>query len=330
MKQTRAQVVAFVVAVGLVGASAFVVYRRASFPLRRLAVGTSKLGPYPRFVAGDQALSVAYAKESGLQEEIWLLEPGRVVRTLPAPALRWTRRSGREIEQSDDGELELRDPLTGAVTGRPISLGPGRVYAQLSPAEDLVAALTSQDAVEVRSMRDGSLVAGTSPPERPHEAAKRGIGLHFSPRADLLAVTWALASRSDTLVYRLPEGKLVGSFVPEDFVAFSATGDLVFVELQQHLPHALVLRGLDGNERWRRPARRTPAVSASGEWVATVDLFEPKRFTVTVLSLATKVERRRIDCGERVPLSVALSAEGERLAVSFFDGTIDVWDVSGP
>ncbi len=323
---------------GGAGLAGYVAWRSRQ-PTRRLKVdfGAEPLllvgVPTIAFV-GTGRLAVAQSADDGRGHgstpcQVWSLETGAVERTLPDLPRILDTRTGRGLVSSDGGADLVMDFTTGLAAPLPSR---GDVDG-LGPGAETFATVTSTGLVEVRTVKDGSRARALALPVDAPFVGKDGLrgAVVFAPRGERLGICLpdhdVLIGELATASWsRVGRGEHV-RFTPNGFVFWPRIGESVEYPIWR-------------NARGSREIAATPregvgqpyAVSESGERFARVRLDATERPAEVVVEATETGEALR-----RVPLApgsevlfVALSAEGERLAVAYMDGTVEVWEIPGP
>jgi WD40 repeat protein len=272
-------------------------------------------GPELRFV-GPRRLAV---NNPGHSCDVYSVETGTRERTLPDFPEALDPCSSRALAFSGQGgSLELVNLATG--TTRPVAGVTGRPFA-LSPTADVVAALTSSEtAIELRSIGDGRVRTLPLPVAPQNSNEVPWTSLTFSPDGERLAFTSALRIWTCHLATGSWENAGVGSLL-----GFSR-GSLVMVPDSASGPRGLTLVGPGGRSRNLAPEDHGDALSASGERLATLHWTGDTGAEIVVREIETGEVLRKITTSRDVRC-LALSPQGERLAVAHAGGLVEIWEI---
>jgi len=291
--------------------------------------------PLVNFVGSD-ALGLVVTRGGGSRLrneflEIRSLETGTVERVVPTTGLVLDPFSSRALARlNPDGPVELVDLAVGTRTPLPWLVE--APYA-LAPDGTTVALVTSALVLELRSLPDGTLVRTLPIPAPSHYTTQAAYfpRVVFSARSERLAV---LASRLPIVFCdRASEAWYEAGFgTPVGF----AQSRLVVLSSELRDPDNPIAVGPSGSRHtitpWEEHATEHFTLSASGERFANIRRSPgTKAEEVVVHDSETETILRRIPIRPRIDVQgIALSTRGERLAVAYVDGLVEIWELKAP
>jgi hypothetical protein len=282
------------------------------------------------FVGTDRlAVTIGDADDLGRHRacEVWSIEKAAVERTLPVFPSTLDPWTGRGVLASGGGDgTELMDLTTGLAT--PLAFA-GDVQG-VGPRAEVFATITSSGSVELRSVKDGSLRHAIRLPE--------GVRVTASPTGGPNVL---LAARGGRVAVTTGEYvTLVGDVATGTWRSAGPGTPLMLT------PSGVVLAPWDG-AHWTSPVFMgaggprellAPAVNgfvwpcafvASGERFACRSLparKPPAEIVVVATETGAVLGHFHARPGEEV-LCLALSAEGERFAVAYVGGLVEIWEI---
>ncbi len=302
--------------------------------------------PYPipvRFVGLDRVIvprAVRNRDAVFLQGEIWSVERGKPVTTLPGFPDHFDPVAPRVALCDGKRSIQIFDLVTGTSSSLAgvIDSAHERSWA-LMPGCDAVAVFIAPAKVEIRSTTNGTLrnvVTLPEPPERKdsHQRYYEIDALLVSADGNRLAVAFNRGSMyPDVRVCDLTTGVFGAPIEQVDPIGFTPNSLVCLKHLEDGTflgcGYAPTILHADGSQEGLSDAtleRETAcALSASGEVLAFLARDVPK-IIVRVIgnpSALTQLSTRR----NRDLYGLALSPQGERLAVVYTDGLIDVYEL---
>jgi hypothetical protein len=194
----------------------------------------------------------------------------------------------------------------------------------LAPGGETVAVVTTAHKLELRSTRDATLSRSFDVPESLRTADRHRLA--FSPRGDQVALEghWREGSYNRVHVWGVShpaEHDLGGALV-----GFTSLGEVVTNGVEPN-PFELVAHGRDGIPRaLPETTSIVVALSADGARLAAYRVDGSTKM-VEVSSVETGVVLRRVRVRSTGSSPLALSPEGDQLAIAYDDGAVEVWDV---
>jgi hypothetical protein len=287
----------------------------------RLVIRTGLAEPYLiRLQEDGRTLTVDLPQRTPREQQLWSLDTGegRRSRTFPeygGQFIDWCARNDNALNNTAS-RIRVVSLSTGKVVGDFSRGGEGFVVVGFVPGADLLAA-GIRDRIELVSF-EGKVLQTV---RRPTGDPERSVFASFDGSAELIVAeeptaTLVWSTRDGQLVARLPIGNIVG-VVGGSLVLLA---DLKTVRIHR-IPTGEVVRELVlDDDRWES------RLCDSAERLAIVS-----RSKVSVYSVETGERLWRRDLSPaagdlRIP-RCALSTHGERLALGFEDGRVEVWDL---
>ncbi|HZU99892.1 MAG TPA: WD40 repeat domain-containing protein [Planctomycetota bacterium] len=288
-------------------------------------------GPEVRFFGPDRILVAVGRTRAGTfdyEAEIREVDSGKLVTTMTRfPQAVDPLAKGVLVDEVWPSAYEFIDPLSDLRFST--SLPSSRVSA-LAPGGEVVAIVASQDSVELRSAHEGTLIERLAlpPPTELSGVFSFTEKLHFSPTGDRLAYT---SATFNVRVYDLAKKEWHAVGVAET-IGFTRSG-IVVTPWSGNDFVAPVLLTNGGT-------RRVPLIEEEGGGAPYALSGWGNRFAfhreakgkagaeVVVETTETREVLRRVPVRSASAVRcVALSPEGERLAVAYQDGTVEIWEV---
>jgi hypothetical protein len=221
----------------------------------------------------------------------------------------------------------LLNALSGTVTAR-YELAASVTAVALSRNGELFAA-ASERVVEVRSTRDGALVKSLEIPDVVHASSDR---LAFSPRGDRVA----LQSIPTSPGAYFPEGRVVSWSLADGqatapvsgrLLGFAPDGELL---IRRRIADSLESMSANGaiRSRFIPDIDLNIALSGAGDRVAAYGMSEDHDIVIDVREVESGALLRRFVPRDRAGgHALALSPEGDELAIGYENGTVDIWSL---
>jgi hypothetical protein len=324
-RRRAALAAALVAALGLVSAVAFAIARRAGRPTFTFRCRNTVSSPFALHLLERGSLALIKTERG---TELWSLDGGGAVflRELVLEpgdfVFGSSPLSERVLVYRPNGHLRVVSARSGHVE-RDWPLKPGSSAVALSPSGDLVAVEVGQ-AIEVRRTDTGAVVRSLPYPKGIEVAEESGGSLSCSfVGDDFVEASLHVGLTTYLWTTRIADGaqgpEASARLAGDELLDFSGSGfgrmNVFPFDRSRH--RTLVLEPFAGGDPL--------LVSASG-----ADLLVANRFasvpTIELFSTSSGKRRCLIHPG-RTFEEAALSADGDRVAVRFEDGTVEVWDV---